>query len=435
MEALPGGPRPGSALEAYLAGNADETSSPPCESEQTRHPRGKPHEFWDTQPVPKKSDPEPEDEQEGVLEEKSVQDVRQTPYDLPEGLEWISVDASDAAEMQEVYDLLYNHYVEDDDGVFRFDYSQDFLRWAMMPPGFHRDWHVGIRATSPVPGESGILVALVTGVPVMMAVQTTKGKHHQEMCEINFLCCHQHLRGRRIAPLLIKEITRRVNLLDIWQAVYTAGVELPTPVTSCQYWHRSINPKKLISVGFSYQPPRTTMKMLEKRFILPDEPLLPGFRRMQMADTESACELLNGYLESYTLHPVYSLEDFRHWLMPLEGVFNTYVITNEAGSVTDLCSFYKLPSTIMGHSEYSTLYTAYSYYNVATTVSLEALMYDALIMAKQQGFDVFNALDCMENKGFFENLKFVPGNGHLRYYLYNFRVKSFLAEETGLVLL
>ena len=48
--------------------------------------------------------------------------------------------------------------------------------------------------------------------------------------------------------MLIKEITRRINLLDRWQAVYTAGVVLPKPVGKCRYHHRSLNPKKLIEV-------------------------------------------------------------------------------------------------------------------------------------------------------------------------------------------
>lgn len=42
-----------------------------------------------------------------------------------------------------------------------------------------------------------------------------------------------------------------MNLQDIWQAAYTAGVVLPKPVAVCRYWHRSLNPKKLIDVGFS----------------------------------------------------------------------------------------------------------------------------------------------------------------------------------------
>jgi len=51
--------------------------------------------------------------------------------------------------------------------------------------------------------------------------------------------------------LSVQEITRRVNLTNIWQAAYTAGAVLPKPVSTTQYWHRSLNPKKLISVGFS----------------------------------------------------------------------------------------------------------------------------------------------------------------------------------------
>lgn len=53
-----------------------------------------------------------------------------------------------------------------------------------------------------------------------------------------------------LAHLRTQEITRRVNLHDIWQAVYTAGVLLPKPIAECQYWHRSLNPKKLIAIGF-----------------------------------------------------------------------------------------------------------------------------------------------------------------------------------------
>ena len=42
-----------------------------------------------------------------------------------------------------------------------------------------------------------------------------------------------------------------MNLTGVWQAAYTAGVVLPKPVATAQYWHRSLNPAKLIGVGFS----------------------------------------------------------------------------------------------------------------------------------------------------------------------------------------
>jgi glycylpeptide N-tetradecanoyltransferase len=55
------------------------------------------------------------------------------------------------------------------------------------------------------------------------------------MAEINFLCVHKKLREKRLAPVLIMEVTRKVNLENIWQAVYTAGRVLPKPVASCRY--------------------------------------------------------------------------------------------------------------------------------------------------------------------------------------------------------
>ena len=74
------------------------------------------------------------------------------------------------------------------------------------------------------------------------------------MAEVNFLCVHKKLREKRLAPQLIKEVTRRVNLCNIWQAIYTSGATLPTPYGTAQYWHRNLNPKKLVDVRFSFKP-------------------------------------------------------------------------------------------------------------------------------------------------------------------------------------
>ncbi len=37
-----------------------------------------------------------------------------------------------------------------------------------------------------------------------------------KMAEINFLCVYKKLRDKRLAPVLIKEVTRRVNMRKIW---------------------------------------------------------------------------------------------------------------------------------------------------------------------------------------------------------------------------
>lgn len=99
----------------------------------------------------------------------------------------------------------------------------------------------------------------------------TRYSHYRKatMCEINFLCVHKKLRSMRLAPVLIKEVTRRVNRRGIWQAVYTAGVVIPKPVGACRYWHRSLNVRKLIDVEFSRLQPRMTLNRTIRLYKLP----------------------------------------------------------------------------------------------------------------------------------------------------------------------
>jgi glycylpeptide N-tetradecanoyltransferase len=55
------------------------------------------------------------------------------------------VNILDTNEAEEVYQLLTQNYVEDDDNMFRFDYSIPFLQWALTPPGYHKEWLFGVR--------------------------------------------------------------------------------------------------------------------------------------------------------------------------------------------------------------------------------------------------------------------------------------------------
>ena len=193
----------------------------------------------------------------------------------------------DPAVVDEIYDLLLQNYVEDDDAMFRFDYSRDFLRWALTPPGYKKNWIVGVRG-----GAKNRLFGCITGIPVTMTLNGNQVK----CAEINFLCVHKKLRARRLAPILIREITRRVNLCDIWQAIYTAGATIPTPFSGTQYWHRSLNPQKLVEVGFSSKPSNLTMARYVKLQKLNQEQI-PEMRPMVEEDVAQVTVLLNTYLE------------------------------------------------------------------------------------------------------------------------------------------
>lgn len=231
------------------------TSAPKTEDEA----KLKTYNFWDTQPVPKMT--EEVKTCEKIEEDKPKEAIPTEPLPLLKEFEWDTLDVNDDKTLIELYKLLNENYVEDDDNMFRFDYSPQFLGWALQPPGWIRDWHVGVRVV-----KSKKLVGFISAIPATIQVKGTVLK----TVEINFLCIHKKLRQHRMTPVLIKEITRRVNLTGIFQAVYTAGVVIPKPVGTCRYWHRSLNPKKLIETSFSHLGPRMTMQRTVKLYKLPE---------------------------------------------------------------------------------------------------------------------------------------------------------------------
>lgn len=389
----------------------------------------KKHEFWDTQPVPKLREDVSE---EGPMEAKTLADVPPEPYPIASIFEWYTPDMNDDAQLEEIYKLLAENYVEDDDSIFRFNYSPAFLRWATTPPGFKPDWMVGVRKRN----DKKVL-AFISGIPCNIRV----GDKTLLLCEINFLCVHKMLRSKRLAPILIKEVTRRVNLCDIWQAVYTAGIELPKPIATCQYFHRSLNPQKLVSIGFSrvpqqYQRLQRPMDAMKRAYSLPDKAVTPNFRAMTEADVPMVLELVSKYLAKFRVAPSLDLDDVKHWLLPRKDIVFSYVVEHPTThAITDFVSFYALPSTVLGNSEYNDLRAAYCFYYAANSVPLKALIQDAMSLAKEFGFDVFNMLNIMDNSSYKDDLKFGQGDGFLRYYLFNWKYPSIKPDELGLVML
>ncbi|KAF8519472.1 N-myristoyl transferase [Hysterangium stoloniferum] len=413
------------------------------------------HKFWQTQPVPQLGEGPPLDD--GYIEpSKPREEVRQEAYPLPKDFQWCAVDLNDANQLKEVYELLSANYVEDDNAAFRFRYTAEFLEWALKPPGYHPEWHIGVRVSS-----NKKLVAFISGVPITLRAR----KNIVRASEINYLCVHKKLRSKRLAPVLIKEVTRQCHLKGVFQALYTAGVVLPTPVSTCRYYHRSLNIPKLVDVKFTYVPRNMTLARMIRSNKLPTVPNLAktegGLREMEDKDVKQVAELFSRYMQRFRMIPIMTLEELRHqflsgkgkgervpgvWKGRREGqVTWTYVVENlQTKRITDFFSFYTLPSSIIGNLKHGVLEAAYLFY-YATDVAfspgaegdgrlqarLQELVHDALIVADQAKFDVFNALTLMDNASFLQDLKFGSGDGLLNYYLYNWRTAPLAGVEAA----
>lgn len=390
------------------------------------------YKFWKTQPVPKL---EEKIDSEGPIDSsKTPDDIPDKPLPLLPEFEWVTVDINNSEELEDVYQLLYNHYVEDLDATFRFKYSHEFFKWSLKPPGWLKEWHVGVRVKA-----TGKLVAFIAAVPTHLKLNSS-GKNIPSV-EINFLCIHKKLRGKRLAPVLIKEINRRVNKRDIWQALYTGGVILPSPVSTCRYTHRPINWSKLYDVGFSHLPANQTKASMLAYYSLPPNTKTEGLRPMTLKDLDATFDLFVKFQSRYTLVPDYSKDEFAHWTLgSVDGaksnVIKTFVVEDPAsGTITDFFSYYLLPFTVLDNPHHNELGIAYLFYYASKSgidtdskeklnqykSRLKSLINDALITAKADNVDVFNCLTSQDNPLFVQECKFGAGDGYLNYYLFNYK--------------
>ncbi|KAF2148747.1 N-myristoyl transferase [Myriangium duriaei CBS 260.36] len=389
------------------------------------------HKFWSTQPVTQLKDagakaPKPE----GPIKLIDKDKVPREPAPLVEGFEWCEVDLLKAEEIEEVRTLLAGHYVEDDEALFRFNYSLSTLKWALMAPHWKKSWHIGVRAVT-----SKRLVAFISAIPLTLKVK----EKEINASEVNFMCVHKKLRSKRLAPVLIMEITRRCYVEGIYQAIYTGGNYLPTPIASCRYFHRALNWEKLYTVGFSPLPHGSTKTRQIAKYKLPERPSTAGLRMMEEKDVAGVGDLLRRYLKKMDVSQLFSDEEARHWLLDKEKdpkakdrVVWTYVVEKD-GKIVDVISYYCLESTILNSTTGNTVIRAAYLFYYATEAAfqddvkvlsdqLNTLVKDALILAKQANFDVFNALTLLDNPLFLQKQLFGAGDGQLHYYLFNYSV-------------
>ena len=165
-------------------------------------------------------------------------------------------------------------------------------------------------------------------------------------------------------------------------------------------------------------------------------------RLMESKDISDVFTLYKKQCEKYQIFNKYTQAELAHVLMPRSGVIYTVVVAaREDGKIIDFISFYNLPVQVLKKvsgdhtrmnvstqnltniNDFYIFQVAYLYYyGLGGQNSLVDLVKYALVYAKDladMNFDVFNALQVMDNNDFFDQCKFGLGDGCLNYYLYN----------------
>jgi glycylpeptide N-tetradecanoyltransferase len=177
---------------------------------------------------------------------------------------------------------------------------------ALTPPGWKTTWHIGIRSSA-----SHKLLAFISAIPKSLRVRT----NILPVFEFNFLCIDRELRGKRLTPTLITEITRKCNREGIWHALHTGGVVLPRPVSVCRYFHRPLNWRTLCEVGFCEA---SDVEVGVRKYWVPDWTEVEGLREMEERDVDEVRELWARYGRRFDMVLQFDREEIEHWLVSKE---------------------------------------------------------------------------------------------------------------------
>ena len=143
----------------------------------------------------------------------------------------------------------------------------------------------------------------------------------QSAVEINCLCVHEKSLSKSLHRRLIKEITWQCYLKGTFQAIYTAGIVITTPISTHMYYRRTSNVPKLIDVTSTYVPRDMTIARMIQQSKVPStlSRARSGLREMEEKDVSAVGELFRRYMERFNMIPFLGVEDIWHQFLSGRG--------------------------------------------------------------------------------------------------------------------
>jgi glycylpeptide N-tetradecanoyltransferase len=375
------------------------------------------HKFWDTQPMMKENIELTINEPINTNQDCSL--IRQTCYNLPEEFEWQNINIHDEQQLQELYLFLSKNYFQNKEVGLSSFYQPEFLKWALDVPRQKEEYIISIRLK-----KTNKIMACITGVPINISINN----EIKPIIMINFLCVHKKLRSKRLAVILIKEIIRRFNLNNIWQAIYTESESGCKTIGTANFYYCILS-QKMIDLGL------TKKKNISSLQIESNNSSKHNLVPMTLEDVPQVTLLINNYLKKHTkLYQVLSEEDISYLLLPRENIVLSYVLKNKDHQITDFVSCYIGYSKVANHSVYKDLKNANLYYLVTHTLSQKEMINELFKILQIYDVDVFHSLDIMNFNFMKDNSNFDVGNSKTKYYLYNWQCKSLDSSEIGIKL-
>lgn len=331
-------------------------------------------------------------------------DTRREPYPLPSGFVWESMDIDDLSVLEEVVTFVCPNST--------YKLSQYRVAWLLRRPGWCKDWMVGIRVVA-----TKRLVGMICGVPSKIAI----GEEILKVILFRYIRVHKKYGGKRMEYMLVREVMRRANKHGFYQGIIFQPQTMLHCIVNTKSWQFTLTQRILIHHGY--------ISAERSHFKVPRFTKTPGLRKIRKDDLPKAFKFVNNYLSKYFIRPVFDDEEiFAYVFMSKPKTITTYVVADKTtGDITDMFSF--MHSWLIYDQETGDYYyEAAMYYFFSTTTPQKQLLTDALVLAKGDGCDSFQAIDMPIDRNIFHEMNFFPGNT-MYMSLYNYQCPELPISE------
>ena len=298
--------------------------------------------------------------------------------------------------LDEIYGLISNHYVTDEQNIIRLTYSKDFLYWYLkyIPPGFV----VGL-----------VLKRKLVGVIMALFIDMVIYGKELRIPYVNFLCLQSKIRKLGLAPLMINEMKSRLLKNKMAYALFTGVNTVTKPFCKTNEFVVPLNYQKLKEVGFLTEELEPIPKL--NRNVL---------HLMTTSDINSIVPKLNKSLEKFKVRPHFNEDSAHHFLLPKKNIVYSFVKRNDNNEVTDFVSVYKNYLYCLDQNKIiSVAQLAFYYYETMNLTELITNLIDKLQVYK---FDQLVFKDTAENTNI--NVTKFTTFGELNYFFYNVGIKE-----------
>ena len=299
--------------------------------------------------------------------------VRQEPYSLPQGFQWVPLSSSNVEEVVKFINKCTT-------GITCGYKCKDLINRCLTYPNTRNEWQFGIQSTG------GKFVGIILSIPKHICIK----KEIKIFIEVTIIRSHKKYKNKRLMYMLIKELMRRASFSKIYQLIFHS-IPLFKPISTVMWWVCKLNHSQLQ---------------------LPSSPRTPGWRRMTSEDVPSALALINKWSSQFEIRQVFNSEEEFTYNFLLHRFMDTYVVEDKSNNITDLVC-YTLSDMPQFHSTITTL--------VSTQIPVEQLIIDALVCARENNQTAVSLRQYNIESDILASLSFQPSGYYNTFHFYNYR--------------